>query len=105
VAECRISMMTNQLSSGVSQQHYGEFREPRSPQQNFQSGNGVSSHSSGRAQRPSIKACDFYNKGVCSHQADHRNGNIYWRHICRACSAADHVEKDCGFLSSISQTS
>jgi hypothetical protein len=104
VAECRISMMTNQLSSGVRQQHFGEFRDSRASQHNFQFGSGASSHASGRAQRPSIKACDFHNKGVCSHRADHRNGNVYWRHVCRACSAADHVEKDCGFLLNISQT-
>jgi hypothetical protein len=104
VAECR-SMMTNQMISGVRYQQFPEFREPWAPQQNFQSSNGGSSRLLNKSQRQSIKVCDFYNKGVCSHRSDHRNGSVYWRHVCRACSASDHVEKDCSFLFNISQSS
>jgi hypothetical protein len=103
VAECRRSIITNQLTASLKQQYATDFREPKGQGYISQSGSNGLSRGQGRNNRPVIKICDFYNKGVCSHRSDHRNAGIYWRHVCRACSGIDHVEKDCSFLSNITQ--
>jgi hypothetical protein len=104
VAECRRSAITTKLNILLKQHHTGEFRDNlRFNNNNAYQGGASNNRQSNKTSRPLIKICDFYNKGVCSHRADHRNGNVYWRHVCRSCSSPDHIDRECSFLSSITQ--
>jgi hypothetical protein len=95
VADCRRLAITNQAKA-VSH----DMREARTSPAGFRSNAGRNNRNS-HGGKPTIKNCDFYNQAVCSHRGDHRNGTVFWRHVCRVCSAPDHIEKDCGFLSGV----
>jgi hypothetical protein len=102
LAECRQSAITNQVTSSKPQSH--SYKSGRGNKVNFSSGgsrgNGPRVNAKGK---PTVRSCDFYNRGVCSHRNDHQNGNIYWRHVCSVCSSQDHVERECSFLMSVTQ--
>jgi hypothetical protein len=58
---------------------------------NQNSGGARSARRSGKA----VRACLFYNNGSCSQKGDHETATVLYRHVCKKCWKADHVENDC----------
>jgi hypothetical protein len=46
------------------------------------------------------RPCVYHNNGVCTQRADHTTNGTLWRHVCRRCWAAEHIERDCPLGSS-----
>jgi hypothetical protein len=44
---------------------------------------------------PGPRPCVYYNNGVCPQRADHQNGGVLWKHVCRRCLDPAHTDKDC----------
>jgi hypothetical protein len=75
-AQVWILIITNELTASLKQQYSGVFRESKGHVYNLQSNANGASRAQGRNNRPVVKICDFYNKGVCSHRGDNRNAGI-----------------------------
>jgi hypothetical protein len=41
------------------------------------------------------RPCIYFNNGVCANRADHNTNRVLWKHVCRRCWSADHVDRDC----------
>jgi hypothetical protein len=101
LAECRRSAISHQTTKPQPSQFYSQStRGNNAPSFSNHNSNNARGSGGGKG-KPAVKCCDFFNRGVCMHRGDHRNGNVYWRHVCNVCSSPDHVEKDCSFLQGI----
>jgi hypothetical protein len=47
------------------------------------------------SQNSGPRPCIYYNNGVCANRTDHSNNGTLWKHVCRRCWSADHLDKDC----------
>jgi hypothetical protein len=45
-----------------------------------------------------VKPCVHFNNNSCSKRGDHEETNVFYRHVCSHCFAADHCIKECSFL-------
>jgi hypothetical protein len=92
----RASRSAQPQSSGSQNKTFQQGNSNRQGRQHFNSG-GFSNRAGGVGKKL-IKPCLYHNNGVCSKKADHEEGNVFYRHICTQCMAADHTVKQCPFL-------
>jgi hypothetical protein len=90
VASGKASQIRNYPVNSSKEPQY--FKNHKQGHQNS-AGNGSKGNN-----RKTVKACNFYNEGKCTHAGDHEMASTKWRHVCRECWGRDHVENNCSFL-------
>jgi hypothetical protein len=90
----RASRPVQPQPSGTQNKSFQQGNSNRQGRQQFNS----FSNKTGGVGKKLIKPCLYHNNGICSKKPDHEEGNVFYRHICTQCMAADHTVKQCPFL-------
>jgi hypothetical protein len=95
MADKRRSAITRASRPSYPQSGFSQNKQFNGNRQNRQT---FGSSSNNKPGKKLIKACEYYNNGVCSKPSDHDEGTVFYRHVCSHCMASDHVVKQCNFL-------
>jgi hypothetical protein len=61
-------------------------------------GKSFSNRAGGVMGKKLVKPCVYFNNNSCSKRGDHEETNVFYKHVCSHCFAADHSVKECSFL-------